>query len=104
MEMFMYCDLVRFELSARGSMCGHDADPLIEAILLLPIDSAATIDLRDVVAIDDAAATVLATAVRRRQRHGVEFSILVGSEVASDTLAAEGLSPLVVHRRHDAFV
>ena len=96
----MFCDLGRYELSARGPMCGHDVDPLIDAILLLPNDSAATIDLRDVVAIDVAAASVLASAVRRGHRRGVEFSVLVGSEASSATLAAAGLSRITAHRHH----
>ncbi len=100
----MFCDLGRYELSARGPMCGHDVDPLTDAILLLPNDSAATIDLRDAVAIDAAAAAGLASAVLRGQRHGVEFSILVGSEASSATLAAAGLSHITAHRHHYSFV
>lgn len=105
MEIFMFCDLVGYELSARGSMCGRNADSLRDAILLLPSDSAATIDLRDADAIDAVAAAVLASAVLRGQRRGVEFSILVGSDEASATLAAAGLSQIVTaQRHHPAFV
>jgi hypothetical protein len=102
-ETFLFCDLGRYELSARGPMCGPDVDPLIDAILLLPTDSAATIDLRDAVAIDAAAAAVLAAAVLRGQRHGVEFSILVGSAASSATLAAAGLSQITAHAHHFSF-
>ena len=103
MEIFMFCDLVRYELSARGSMCGHDAESLSDAILLLPDDSAATIDLRDADSIDAIAAAVLASAVLRGQRHGVAFSILVGSDAASAMLAAAGLSQIITAQpRHPA--
>lgn len=101
----MFCDLVGYELSARGEMCGDSADPLSDAILRLPNDSAASIDLRDVTAIDEIAAAVLASAVLRSQRHGVRFSILVGSDAASARLAAAGLSQIVTtQRHHPAFV
>ncbi len=96
-EIFMFCDLGRYELSAKGSMCGKDADPLGDAILLVPEASAATIDLRGADEIDDIAAAGLAFAVLRRQQNGVEFAILVGSEAASRTLAEAGLAP-ITHR------
>ena len=100
MEIFMFCDLVRYELSARGSMCGRDADSVSDAILLLPNDSSATIDLRDTTSIDATAAAVLASAVLRGQRRGVEFSILVGSDASSATLAAAGLSQIITAQPH----
>ena len=100
MEIFMFCDLVRYELSVRGPMRGHDAESLRDAILLLPNDSEATIDLRDAATLDAVSAAVLASAVRQRQRQGVEFSILVGSEAASATLAAAGLSQILTAQRH----
>jgi anti-anti-sigma regulatory factor len=99
----MFCDLARYELSVRGSMPGHDADPLKEAIMLLPDDSDAIIDLRDAAGIDNTSAAVLASAVRRGQLHGVEFSILVASEEDSASLAAAGLAMVTHRRRHHAF-
>jgi anti-anti-sigma regulatory factor len=96
----MFCDLARYELSVSGSMPGHDAELLKEAILLLPDESDAIIDLRDAVGIDNTAAAVLASAVRRRQLHGVEFSILVASDADSDRLSAAGLAQCTHRRRH----
>jgi anti-anti-sigma regulatory factor len=105
MEIFMFCDLVRYELSVRGSMCGRDAESLRDAILLLPNDSEATIDLRETAAIDATAAAVLASAVLWGQRRGVVFSILVSSDAASATLAAAGLSQITTSQpHHPAFV
>jgi hypothetical protein len=46
---------------------------------------------------------VLASAVRRGQLHGVEFSILVASEDDSTRLAAAGLAPVTHRRRHHSF-
>jgi len=96
----MFCDLARYELSVRGPTSGPDADLLKEAILLLPDESDAIIDLRDAVGIDNTAAALLASAVRRRQLHGVEFSILVASESDSARLAAAGLAHVTDRRRH----
>ena len=99
----MFCDLGRYELSATGRLCGKGADRLGDAILLVPEASAATIDLRGADEIDDIAAGVLAVAVLERLQHGVEFTILVGSESAMTTFAAAGLGQItrrsVAHAR-----
>lgn len=96
----MFCDLARYVLSARGSMCGHEADPLRDAILLLPDDCTTTIDISDTTEIDHAAAAIVASAIRRSQRHrGIKFSILVASETTVAILADAGLSKITHHRR-----
>ena len=96
----MLCDLHGYELSARGSMCGDEAAPLVDAIVRVPADCVTHIDLRNVFALDADAADALADAVRLGCVNGLEISIEPGAESNRAMLRAAGLADVMSPGRH----
>jgi len=94
-DIFMFCDVRRYELSVRGTMRGDAATPLVAAIELLPDEAVATIDLRELDELDVPAVRLLRSAVEGREACGVDITIEVDGANAITALEVGGLARLV---------
>jgi anti-anti-sigma regulatory factor len=94
-ETFMFCDLTRFQLVARGTMTRDAAAPLVAAIDALPAECIAVVGLGGLDAVDARAAHVVGTAVRRAAARGVEITISADQPEIVAVLDAAGLADLV---------
>lgn len=94
-DTFMFCDVRRYELSVRGSMCGEAATPLVAAIDMLPDEAVASIDLRELDDLDAAAVRLVRAAIEGREACGVDITIEADGDRSLAALRVGGLGHLV---------